>query len=247
MYAGRSALQTIGKLMSISNSTIESNKDAPVSISHELRTPLTSIIGYAEIMLNDSRLSPTARQEYAKIIRDEGKRLSSFIDHYLEATSQPKEKVLTIFPKEDISTLVLSTITLVRSKAEEKSVNIISHLEPVTVPAELDSTKFAHIMENLLTNAINFSPANTQIHVDVSRYVSSIQIQIRSEIRQAPDAPAEAVLNSFTWVHAPHEEIREQGLGLTLARQLVELQGGCLTVSVEEEHILTMKLEFPNR
>ncbi|MBI3585636.1 MAG: HAMP domain-containing histidine kinase [Ignavibacteriales bacterium] len=232
--------------MSIPNPKIDSNKESPGSISHELRTPLTSIIGYAEIMLNDPRLSLKARQEYAKIIRDEGKRLSSFIDYYLGTKVQPRVKVLATVPKEDISTLVMSSIALVRSKAEAKSINIISHLEPITLPSKLNAMKIIQIIENLLNNAISFSPTDSQIHADVSRYVSSIQIQIRSELTQSPDAHGETLVNNFTWVHAPHVEIREQGLGLAFAKQLVELQGGRLTVTTGEEHILTMKLEFPN-
>ncbi|MBI3577919.1 MAG: HAMP domain-containing histidine kinase [Ignavibacteriales bacterium] len=234
--------------MSIPNPDIIDDKvDAPASISHELRTPLTSIIGYAEIMLSDPKLSHKARQEYVQIIRDEGKRLSSFIDDYLGTKSRSKDRALTTFPKEDVSTLVMSTVAMVRSKAEAKSINIISSLEPVALPSRLDPLMITQLTENLLVNAIKFSSTESQIHVDVSRDFPSIQIQIRSELKQSQDTNAEALFDDFTWTYAANLEIREQGLGLAFAKQLVELQRGSLTVTTNEEHILTMTLEFPNR
>jgi signal transduction histidine kinase len=72
-------------------------------ISHEIRTPLTSIIGYAEVMLSDPKLPLDAKQEYVEIIRDAGKRLSEFLDTYIESEVVESNKELDEKHREDVS------------------------------------------------------------------------------------------------------------------------------------------------
>src|SRR3989304_7532128 len=83
-------------------------------VSHELRTPLTSIIGYAEVMLTDPKLSSESRHNYARIILDEGQRLSHIIDDCIDIAFSNQNLAGTAGEPLDVSSTIAHTLEKLR-------------------------------------------------------------------------------------------------------------------------------------
>ena len=216
-------------------------------ISHELRTPLTSIIGYAEVMLSDPRLSPDLKREYVEIIRDAGKRLSNFLDNYFDSTFAEREKQPRGRSDEDLSVIVKWSVDLVSADAEVKSVSFSSACDQSVILANVNTTHLVHILQNILTNAIQLAPRGGHVEIQVVADSSSIEILIINRDLGILSTSVTSVCQNFRWIQSPGVEIRENGLGLAFAKHVVELEGGELTVQTDHEEGLTFKLEFPNR
>jgi signal transduction histidine kinase len=217
-------------------------------ISHELRTPLTSIIGYAEVMLSDPRLSPDVKREYVEIIRDAGKRLSNFLDNYFdEAFTDREEKVLDQPLAEDLSLVIKWSVDLVAADAESKGVSIASRCDRMETPSYINLTHLVHILQNILTNSIEASPREGRVLINVVRDQSYVEICVITADVGILSASVSEVCQSFKWTQSPGVEIRDNGLGLAFAKHVVELEGGDLTVQTENQQGLMFKLRFPVR
>jgi signal transduction histidine kinase len=213
-------------------------------ISHEIRTPLTTIIGYSEVMLSDPKLPPEAKQEYVEIIRNAGRRLSEFLDKYLESEVVERNKMLIEQRREDLSLLTERASKSVAARAQEKRVTIEQHCEPGIYVDGADPERLIQIMENLLANAIVIAPAGGNIEITADQRSRSTQIEIINRDRAFPSISATTVGKMFRWIQSPGIEIHHEGLGLAFAKHVVELEGGLLNIQGNEQGI-TFTLQFP--
>lgn len=213
-------------------------------ISHEMRTPLTTIIGYSEVMLSDPKLPPEAKQEYVEIIRNAGRRLSEFLDRYLESETVEQNRKLIEKRQEDLSLLAQRATERVSEKASEKGAVLEQHCEPGIYVDSADPERLLQILENLLANAIAIAPAGGHIEIRAVQRSNSIQIEIVNRDRGFLSVSENAVGKAFRWVQSPGIEIHHEGLGLAFAKHVVELEGGLLNIQGYEQG-LTFTLQFP--
>lgn len=209
-------------------------RDAFVSTaSHELRTPTTAVMGFAELLLQENSLEGSGREWLERIYRN-SERMSVIVDDMLDI-SRIQSGVLSLdlqdLPVESVIEDAVSAIT--NSTA--------GHTVKVDVPAGIsrvraDWDKLVQVLDNLLTNAIKYSPAETTITVSArhetadDRVVMSVAdagIGIEPEQLASVFAPFHRIIRSET------EDVRGTGLGLSIARGLVELLGGEIWVDSE--------------
>jgi signal transduction histidine kinase len=212
--------------------------------SHEIRTPLTSIIGYAEVMLNDPMLPPEAKQEYVEIIRNAGKRLSEFLDTYIEAEVVESNKQRDRARHEDVSLLLQRAVERVASQAEAKSVGIVSSCDPAVFIEGVSADQLVHILENLLVNAIDLAHEGGLIDLKAVQRSSVTEIEVINKDRGFLSLSVSSASKNFRWIQSPGIEIHHDGLGLAFAKHVVELEGGLLNVQGFEQG-LTFTLQYP--
>jgi len=208
-----------------------------------MRTPLTTIIGYSEVMLSDPKLPPEAKQEYVGIIRDAGRRLSEFLDKYLESEVIQRNRRLIEKRREDLSLLTQRAVEGIAERASEKGVTIEQHCEPGIFVDSADPERLVQILENLLANAVVIAPAGGHIEITAVQHARSIQIDIVNRDRGFLSVSVNAVSKTFRWVQSPGIEIHHEGLGLAFAKHVVELEGGLLNIQGYEQG-LTFTLQF---
>ncbi len=226
-----------------------SNKDVRKSesisrISHEVRTPLTAIIGYSEVMLNDPKLPPEAKQEYVEIIRDAGKRLSEFLDSYLDSEVVERSTRLSEKRRGDLSLLAQKAMEKVLPVAASKGVSVAARCEAAIYVEGTEPDRIVHILENLLSNAIVIAPSGGHVEIVVRETPHLIEIDVVNKDRGFLSASSTSVTKMFRWVQSPGIEIHHDGLGLAFAKHVVELEGGLLNVQSLEQG-LTFTLQFP--
>jgi signal transduction histidine kinase len=229
------------------NATIPKNilrSEFLTRMSHEMRTPLTTIIGYSEVMLSDPKLPQEAAQQYVEIIRNAGKRLSQFLDQYLESEVIQQNKQLSDKRREDLSLLLQRSCRKIVESAATKSVSIEQQCEPGVYVEGADPERLAQILENLLENAIDIAPAGGHVEICAVERTAFVEIEIINHDRGFLGASIGSVTKSFRWIQSPGIEICHEGLGLAFAKHVVELEGGLLNIQAYEQG-LTFTLQFP--
>lgn len=215
-------------------------------ISHEMRTPLTSIIGYAEVMLSDPKLPQEAKEEYVTIIRDAGKRLSRFLDNYIESEVVERNRQLVESRSEDVCLLAQKAIDRLSGLAFAKSITLSMQSDSEIYIEGASPDHLLQIFENLLTNAIELAPQGGHIGMNVSRLEHRIQIEIINNDHGILSTSPAVVGKKFRWTQSPGIEIRHEGLGLAFAKHVVELEGGLLNIQSIEQG-LAFTLQFPSK
>ncbi|HTY37127.1 MAG TPA: histidine kinase dimerization/phospho-acceptor domain-containing protein [Bacteroidota bacterium] len=213
-------------------------------ISHEMRTPLTTIIGYSEVMLSDPKLPQEAKQEYVEIIRNAGRRLSEFLEDYLESEVIQQNRQLADKRREDFSLLTQRACANVADLVAAKSVTIDQRCDPGIYIDGADPDHLVHILENLIANAIAIAPEGGHIEIRASQRHRFTAIEIINQDRGFLGASLGSVTKSFRWIQSPGIEIHHEGLGLAFAKHVVELEGGLLNIQGYEQG-LTFTLQFP--
>jgi signal transduction histidine kinase len=203
------------------------------AMSHELRTPLNAIIGFSEIM-NVQAFGPigdTHYKEYAHDIHRSGKHLLALINDILDLSRLDAGKEELREEPVQIAGLVEDCLRMIEKQAGDGGLHLT-----VAVAANLprvlaDERRLKQVMINLLSNAVKFTTEGGEVIVRAEHGADGIRIAVEDTgIGIAPDDMARAFENFGQIDSTIARHHQGAGLGLPLARQLVELHGGTLTL-----------------
>jgi signal transduction histidine kinase len=202
------------------------------NMAHELRTPLNAIIGFSEIIKLNT-IQKDRYPEYAEYIHDAGTFLLNIINGLLDLARIQAGKVEIEEQVVAIEELFQSVIRTIAPLAQKKCIRITCAVEHGPANILVDQTKFRQVMLNLLSNGIKFTEAHGQILIDsVIDHRGDLVISIADTGIGIPPEHLQRVLNPFEQV-ADHltKENEGSGLGLPIARALMELHGGELVLT----------------
>ncbi len=217
------------------------------NMSHEIRTPMNGIIGFASIL--ESQLVDPKLRAYANRIFRSGNRLLHTINEILDLSKmQSGKQELTLEPL-DIVREAHSNVSLLEPLAVEKGLEIKVHSHHAKIEAYLDSNALSKILNNLVGNAIKFTQEGS-IKIELDRedeaHRSWVFVRIADTgIGISPDFLPH-IFDEFKQESSGYDRNFEgNGLGLTIARQLVELMNGSISVeSVKNKHTI-FTIQFP--
>ncbi|GGB39004.1 hypothetical protein GCM10011505_20700 [Tistrella bauzanensis] len=220
------------------------------TMTHELRTPLTAIIGFAEVM-EQQMLGPVGNDTYLgylNAIHGSGRHLLSIINDLLDMAKIEAGKYDVAPEAMDANPVLSQTIRVVGGLAIEKQVRVI--WEPVRPSPQViaDDRALKQVMLNLLSNAIKYATAGGT--VQVSNHVASgrFVVAIRDD---GPGISPEDLRRLMRPYEQAHSQARTDtaprgtGLGLTISRLLVELQGGSLSLDSQPGQGTTARFDLP--
>jgi signal transduction histidine kinase len=219
------------------------------NITHELRTPLVGILGFSEIMESE-KLGPmgSARyREYAGDINQSGQHLLALINNLLDLSKIEAGKEELFESEIDVGDIIAGTVRLLHTHIEESHVAIECNVQSDMPRLVADQGKVKQILINLLGNAIKFTGEGSKVVVKAwARQDSGCVIQIADTgIGIAPQDIPKA-LAQFGQVDGVYNRRYEgTGLGLPLAKSLVELHGGVLDLQSEVGVGTTVTIRFP--
>jgi len=219
------------------------------TMSHELRTPLNSIIGFSEIIQEQSfgPLGAPQYGEFAKDINNSGKHLAGLIDDILEFSKIESGKMALKEEDVDVSAMIHSCASQIRQIIKRKSLNLEVNLSKNLPPMRADPTKLKQILANLLSNATKFTEAGGTVGLDAQfEPAHGHVIQVHDTgIGMAPEAIPSAT-NPFSQVDgSKNRKFEGAGLGLPLAKQFTELHGGSLKIQSTPGNGTSVTLRFP--
>lgn len=212
-------------------------------IAHDLRTPLSVILGYTEA-LSEGKLEP--EPEMLAVMHTEAQHLSRLIeDLKVIALADAGELPLNQQPVEP-GLLLRRAADAHRVQASQKDIQIQVEL-PGRLPAvAVDVDRLAQVLGNLLNNALRYTPPGGTIRLSASQDGEAVLLQVADS---GPGIPAEALPDVFerTFRGDPsrHQTEGETGLGLAIARSLVEAQGGVISVASQPGQGATFTIRLP--
>ena len=217
------------------------------NMSHELRTPLNAILGFTELIIDEIYGKvPDELREPIEDIHTNGRHLLRLINDVLDLSKIEAGHMQLNLGEYSVQSFIDSVISATRSLAVEKRLELISRVEEGLPAAVSDSKRIIQILMNLVGNAIKFTPSGGSVIV-IAKRVSSLEPETRNpkpETSKTPDFLEISVTD--TGIGIPTEELKSifgefrqvdssitreyggSGLGLSIAKRLVEMHGGSI-------------------
>jgi two-component system cell cycle sensor histidine kinase PleC len=218
------------------------------NMSHELRTPLNAIIGFAEV-IRDALLEPVAARyrDYARNIHSSGHHLLGLINDVLDLAKIDTGRMDLHEEEVEVARLIADSLPLMAERARTGGVELVALPVPNLPPVWADRLRLKQVVLNLVSNAVKFTPRGGTVMVaalptadgGLTIKVADTGIGMRAE--EIPKA-----LEPFRQVEQDlSRRFDGGGLGLPLAKQLVELHGGELTIASEPGQGTTVYVSLP--
>src|ERR1700751_3051684 len=217
------------------------------NMAHELRTPLNAIIGFSEIIKLDQIRMRESYPEYAGYIHDAGNILLDIINGILDLARIEAGRVLLQEEFIPLGRLVQSSINTIRPIAQRKFIDIDSNIQNPLTMIYVDATKLKQVTLNLLSNSVKFTEPRGRIKVDSVLHKSGdLVLSISDTGIGIPPGQIERIFQPFEQI-ADHltREHEGTGLGLPIAKALIELHGGELVLSSTPGAGKTATLRLP--
>ncbi|MFV8353812.1 ATP-binding protein [Flavobacterium sp. XS2P14] len=220
------------------------------NMSHEIRTPMNAIIGFTNVLLKTD-LSEK-QTECLKAIQSSGDTLIVLINDILDLAKVDAGKMIFVNEPFKVSELLSSVIRLFETKVQESNLQLITEYDD-RIPEIIlgDSVRLHQILINLLSNAIKFtSEGNITINVNVksaTKQKITIEFKVSDTGIGIPANKIETIFENFEQAHVISSNLYGgTGLGLAIVKQLVEKQGGTITVDskVDEGTTFSCILNF---
>ena len=219
------------------------------NMGHELRTPLNAVIGFSDMMRNEL-LGPVGNPQYlsyAGDIHSSGRHLLGLINDILDISKIEAGEMELYEEAVDITQIIRSSLTLVKSRAEDGGVKL-ENLATGPLPALFaDARKIKQIVINLLSNAVKFTPADGTVRIAAAiEDDGSFSILIKDTGIGIAPQDIERVLNPFIQADsALSRKYEGTGLGLPLTKALIEMHQGRFTLTSEKGVGTEAIMRFP--
>ncbi len=245
-------LQTANAQLTESRTRAEAASQAKsrflANMSHELRTPLNAILGFSQI-IKDQVMGPVGKPvyaDYAKDIHGAGEHLLKLINRVLDMAKIEAGKIELYDEVLDPAEIVRTSVTAVRGLAAGKGVALETDIPPGTPFIRGDELRLSEVLINLLSNAVKFTETGrvrVSLASDAARGFSFTVAD--TGIGMSPDEIAQA-LEPFVQVdNAFSKKYQGTGLGLPLARRLIELHGGSIDIASVKGGGTTISARLP--
>jgi signal transduction histidine kinase len=201
-------------------------------VSHELRTPLASILGYTSLILRRD-MGPDAVRRYVEIIHDQGQRLVGLVEGFLLAEEDGGRMELEAEPV-DLAAMLVREVQLAADGADNHELVVDVPDEGLAVVG--DRSRLEQVVTNLVANAIKYSPEGGVVRVTGERDGDVVRVSVEDHGLGIPAEHQSRVFSKFFRGEARASGIPGVGLGLAVAREIVEAHGGRIGfTSVEGE------------
>ncbi|MDF2629680.1 MAG: two-component sensor histidine kinase [Symbiobacteriaceae bacterium] len=214
-------------------------------VSHEFRTPLTSIITFTELLLDDAAGHVNQEQkEYLTDVLESSQRLLQMINDLLDLSRLDAGKVKLFREVLDVRDLARDAERTVRPLAERKGLTLTMEV-PAHLPlVEADPLRITQVLLNLLSNAIKFTPEGGRVTITARVTGEFLEVSVTDTGIGIGPEDRERVFEKFS--QAGRDRPEGTGLGLPLARSLVELHGGQIWLESEPGRGSTFRFTLPS-
>lgn len=217
------------------------------NITHEFRTPLTIIIGMSQQVLEQPQ---KWFQQGLTLIKDNGQQLLRLVNQMLELAKVDAGATKIHWINSDVLPFLRYVCQSFSSLAEGKDIKLHFLAKDQAIVMDHDPEKWLHILSNLITNAIKFTPNEGNIYLQVETGTDpakpSIQIAVKDTGQGIPEDDLDKVFDRFQQVDGSTTRAQEgTGIGLALTKELVNLLGGRIEVSSELQRGTTFTVTFP--
>ena len=226
---------------------VEENKKNEIVayLAHDIRTPLTSIIGYLNLLNEVPDMDESKRIEYIQRVLERAEHLEELVNEFFEITQYNTGEVKLYKSSVDIHYMFLQL------KDEfwpilNRNGNTLKLNMSGKIMAEVDADKLSRAFSNLIKNAIIYSFSNTEITISAKIVDQSLIVEINNKGKTIPPADLGRIFEKFNRLDsARRSDEGGAGLGLSIAKEIINLHGGSITVeSVNNEITFVINMPF---
>lgn len=218
--------------------------DLIVHLAHDLKTPLTSVIGYLSLLCGEEPLSEELRHKYLSISLEKAERLEDLINEFFEITRFNLSNIELQYSNVNLTRL-LEQLTfefnpMLSDKGLKCSLNVKSD-----IMIKCDADKIQRVFDNLLRNAVFYSFENSIITISVATDYNRIKIRFTNQGNTIPPEKLERIFEQFYRLDTSRStNSGGAGLGLAIAKQIVELHRGSISAECKDE-LITFCVTLP--
>lgn len=199
--------------------------DLIMYLAHDLKTPLSSVIGYLTLLHDEGQISPELREKYLAIALDKAERLEDLINEFFEITRFNLSEITLQYSQINLTRLLEQLTFEFKPMLAEK--NLTCELQvPEDMTLRCDANKIQRVFDNLLRNAALYSYPNTKIEITAEKQEKQVTIHFRNHGDTIAAEKLARIFERFYRLDAARSSNGGAGLGLAIAKQIVELHGG---------------------
>lgn len=220
--------------------------DLVVFLAHDLKTPLTSIVAYLSMLQSHPELSEAERSKYTGISLEKAIRLGKLIEEFFEITKFNAQDIVLEKKELNLSRMLEQIADEMYGVLQEKRLECqVEAAEDVIVPADPD--KLARVFDNLMRNAVAYCDRETTIHIQVSQDKDNAKIVFINEGPKIANDKLQHIFEKFFRAdNSRSSETGGAGLGLAIAREIVELHGGQIQAQ-SDDHETRFIVSLPKK
>jgi signal transduction histidine kinase len=211
-------------------------------VSHDLRNPLSTIAMSASLML-DEELTPEVRKKQLQTIKRAGERMNRMIQDLLEVAKLEAGRLALRTRPTDVGAIVAEAFDTLSPIAAAKSIKLETKVAAALPLVDADAGRVQQVLSNLVGNAVKFTPEAGRIILRADRNDGFVRLQVEDT---GPGIPADRLEHVFgRFWQADRTDRRGLGLGLAIAKAIVEAHGGRIWVESEEGKGTTFSFTLP--
>lgn len=201
------------------------------NVTHDIKTPLTSIINYVDLIKKEDPQNPKV-QEYIAVLDRQSGRLKKLVEDLLEASKASSGTLPVELTACDVGVLLMQAIGEFEQKLEAANIKLKLHIPKTTVKIMADGKHLWRVFDNLLSNICKYALGNTRAYINVEICDGRVTIVFKNISKNELDITADELMERF--VRGDSSRNTEgSGLGLSIAKSLIELQNGEMFLSVD--------------
>lgn len=215
------------------------------NVSHDLKTPLTSIINYVNI-LNNKNITEEEREKYLNILDRNSKRLKTLIEDLFEISKLNSGKMNIEKNNIDIISLIHQVLGEYSNLYEEKNIEFKLNTNKEEIFLNLDGKLMSRVFENIIINSLKYSLINTRVYIEIEDRENLTKISFKNIANYEMKFNEKDMFERFARADkSRNSEIEGSGMGLAIAKSIVEMHNGNIEIEVEGDmfkiHIILPK------
>ncbi len=194
------------------------------NVSHDIKTPLTSIINYVDLLKRENPEDPKIRG-YLDVLENKAQRLKVLTEDVVEASKASTGNISLEMTELNFVELVNQVIGEFEEKFEERNLKMVVHFDEEEAIICADGRRLWRVLENVFGNVSKYAMENTRVYVDVKVDRPNVQLSLKNISAQPLNISADELTERFIRGDVSRNT-EGSGLGLSIAKDLVQLQGG---------------------
>ena len=219
------------------NDALQRKNDLILYLAHDLKTPLASVIGYLNLLRDETQISEELREKYLSISLKKAERLEELINEFFEIARFNLSTVTLRYSKIDL-TLLLEQLTFEFNPVMKEKNLSCKLVTPENITLRCDADKIQRVFDNLLRNAVIYSYENSEIEITAKCRGDDVIITFVNQGDTIPKEKLDRIFEQFYRLDAARSTSGGTGLGLAIAKQITELHGGSITAESGEDRII---------
>jgi two-component system phosphate regulon sensor histidine kinase PhoR len=221
-------------------------RDFVANVSHEIKTPVTAIRGMAETLVDDPTLDTDTRHRYLTRIKDQSLRLSALVTDLLTLSRVESEDAFQDRVDLDLRSVVTGSVRAMQPGAESRRLQLTNALPEHEIRVRADAEALREAVDNLLDNAIKYTPEGGRIQVRLLARADQVAIEVEDTGVGIEPQHLDRIFERFYRVDkARSRELGGTGLGLSIVKHVVLSHGGKVSVESTPGRGSTFRIELP--